>query len=86
MLLHQQGFHSMETETLLNIRQVAKYLGVASGTLYHWLSEHKGPPPIRLSSRCVRWRPSDVEAWLAERVVVDFRSRSGKKGVEVRGK
>ena len=74
----------METEGLLNIQQVATYLRVSTGTLYHWLSQRRGPPPIRFSSRCLRWRLSDVEAWVEEKVNASqdsdfFRSKSGRR-------
>jgi prophage regulatory protein len=58
----------METEGLMDIDQVSAFLNVSVGTLYHWLSEHRGPPCVRMSSRCLRWRRSDVEAWVSERV------------------
>lgn len=54
----------METERLMNVKEVAKLLNISPGTLYHWVSERKGPPCVRISSRCVRWRPSDVRVWI----------------------
>jgi len=68
----------METENLLNVRQLAELLAVSTGTLYHWLSQRRGPPCIRLSSRCVRWRKSDVTAWLSEQVEKSDRGQRGK--------
>ena len=47
-------------EKLLTIREVAEHLGIATGTAYHWLSAGR-LPCVRLSSRCVRFRESDVE-------------------------
>lgn len=58
----------METEGLMDIHEVAAFLNVSPGTLYHWNSERRGPPSIHLSSRCLRWRRSDVNAWVSERV------------------
>jgi hypothetical protein len=27
-----------------------------------------GPPFVRISARCIRYRPEDLEAWAAERI------------------
>jgi len=58
----------METEGLMDIQDVATFLKISAGTLYHWVSERRGPPYVRLSGGCLRWRRSDVNAWVAERV------------------
>ncbi|MGC2182919.1 MAG: helix-turn-helix domain-containing protein [Terriglobales bacterium] len=52
-------------EKLLTIREVAEHLGIATGTAYHWLSTGR-LPCVRLSSRCVRFRESDVEKMLEQ--------------------
>jgi excisionase family DNA binding protein len=50
-------------EKLLTVRELAKLLGVAEGSVYHWLSQER-LPCIRFSQRCVRFRESDVQALL----------------------
>jgi len=52
----------------MDIHEVASFLKISAGTLYHWVSERRGPPYVRLSGGCLRWRRSDVNAWVAERV------------------
>jgi excisionase family DNA binding protein len=52
---------------LLNIEEVSHLTGLSVGTLYHWISEKK-IPVVRFSSRCVRFRRSDIETWIDERV------------------
>jgi excisionase family DNA binding protein len=47
-------------EKLLNIRELAERLGICPGTAYHWLSQGR-LPCVRFSSRCVRFRESDVQ-------------------------
>lgn len=47
-------------ERLLTVRELARVLGVASGSIYHWLSDGR-LPCIRFSRRCVRFRESDVQ-------------------------
>lgn len=55
----------MNDDRLLDVREAAALLGISPFSLYHWISEKRGIPVIRLSSRCVRFRKSDLEAWIA---------------------
>ena len=51
------------TESLLTVAEVANWLGVAEGTLRYWRHVHRGPQSLTVGG-AVRYRPSDVEAWL----------------------
>jgi len=57
------------TEQLLTIEQLADVLQIPKQTLYRWRSEGSGPRGMRVG-RHVRYRRTDVEAWLDERVAV----------------
>jgi len=48
-------------------KQVAEYLGVPVQTIYQWRTRGYGPPGTRIGKH-VRYRPADVEAWVAKRV------------------
>jgi excisionase family DNA binding protein len=50
-------------ERLLTIRELAERLRISVGTAYHWLSEGR-LPCVRISSRCVRFRESEIEHML----------------------
>jgi excisionase family DNA binding protein len=50
-------------ERLWTERQTADYLQVAVGTLRRWRAEGTGPPALRVG-RTVRYRRSDVDAWV----------------------
>ena len=50
---------------ILNVKEALVYLGIAAGTLYHFVSE-KRIPVIRISARCIRFRERDLEKWLDE--------------------
>jgi excisionase family DNA binding protein len=52
-------------DRLLTVRELAERLGISAGTAYHWLSQGR-LPCVRLSSRCVRFRESDVEEMLEQ--------------------
>jgi excisionase family DNA binding protein len=54
----------MSDERLLTVREVASLLGLSVGSVYHLISQ-KRIPVVKLSSRCVRFRRSDIDAWIA---------------------
>lgn len=51
----------------LTIKQLAEVLQVPVATIYQWRYLGEGPKGIRVSGRHVRFRRSDVEAFLRER-------------------
>jgi excisionase family DNA binding protein len=62
---------------LLSIEQVSEITGVSVGTLYHWVSQ-KRIPVVRFSSRCIRFRLSDIEAWLSEKIIAPEGTRGSR--------
>jgi excisionase family DNA binding protein len=61
----RRGMTSKETERmLLTVRDVAKLTGFSVGTLYHFVSQRR-IPVVRISSRCIRFRRSDLEQWIS---------------------
>jgi excisionase family DNA binding protein len=54
--------HDVSCERLLSIKEVAQITGLKVGSLYHLVSQ-KRIPVIRLSRRCIRFRPSDLRTW-----------------------
>ena len=74
-------------EKLLSIQDVSEITGLSVGTLYHFLSQRK-IPVVRISSRRVRFRQSDIEQWLAGKVVpsrdplCSLTSKRGRKRAE----
>lgn len=55
-------------EPLLTAAEVARILGVRPKRVYEL-----GVPAVRISEKCLRWRPSAVQAWL------DSRSEGGSR-------
>jgi len=43
--------------------------GLSVETLAQWRSQRRGIPYVKISRNCVRYRQSDLDAWLAERIV-----------------
>jgi len=54
---------------LMTINDVADHLGVPVNTLYQWRSKGYGPAGRRVG-KYVRYRPEDVDAWIAEQGAV----------------
>lgn len=50
---------------LMSIHDVSDHLGIPVGTLYQWRTRGKGPKGLRMG-RYVRYRPEDVETWIAQ--------------------
>lgn len=50
---------------LMTIADVSEHLGIPVGTLYQWRVKGYGPKGRRMG-KYVRYRPEDVDAWIAE--------------------
>ena len=50
---------------ILRMPEVCQYTGIRRSSVYRKLAEGSFPPPIRLGSRAVGWRLSDIDAWIA---------------------
>jgi excisionase family DNA binding protein len=55
-----------KNDELLTVQQLAELLKVPVSTVYRWRYLGVGPRGIRVSGRHVRYRRSDVEAYLVE--------------------
>jgi predicted DNA-binding transcriptional regulator AlpA len=55
------------SESLLDEKDVATFLHVSLGTVRRWRLFRKGPKYIKVSDASVRYRPADVDAYLASR-------------------
>ncbi|WP_239456616.1 helix-turn-helix transcriptional regulator [Nocardioides solisilvae] len=52
-------------EPLMNIEELAEYLGVPVATIYDWRVAGKGPCAIRVG-RSLKFAVGDVRAWLTD--------------------
>jgi predicted DNA-binding transcriptional regulator AlpA len=59
----------VESESLISQRNAAAFLNLSVRTMEGMRSRGVGPKFVRLSARCVRYRWSDVQAWLETREV-----------------
>ena len=56
-------------QRLLNEREVATSCSISVLTLRKWRSVKRGPKFIKIST-LVRYRPEDIDAWIAEQKAV----------------
>jgi predicted DNA-binding transcriptional regulator AlpA len=61
----------MAEERLLTESETAQILRVKSSTLRYWrkTAQHRGPNYVKIESRLVRYRLTDLEAYLKRRTV-----------------
>ena len=52
-------------EHLLSIGEVTGRVGLARATVYRRMATGQFPAPLALGPQTVRWRESDIEAWIA---------------------
>lgn len=55
------------SQKLLRRREVEQIVGLSRSTIYAAISTGRFPRPVRVGSRGVRWRLSDVLLWMASR-------------------
>lgn len=51
-------------DRLITEKEVAFAVGLSHGTIREKVKARTFPPPVQASERCVRWRLSDVLAWI----------------------
>jgi hypothetical protein len=54
----------MQADEMLNQEEAAQFLHVQPRTLESWRQRRIGPRFVRYSTRCVRYRAQDLQAWL----------------------
>lgn len=55
-------------ERFLRLPDVEQQTGKKKSAIYHDMKLGLFPKPIRLGRRCVAWRESEVQVWMAERI------------------
>jgi predicted DNA-binding transcriptional regulator AlpA len=65
----RKALHTVAENRLLTPEDVAAITGLSVETLAQWRSQKRGPPYLKISRNCVRYRQSDLDGWVAERIV-----------------
>jgi prophage regulatory protein len=56
-----------DSAELLRKRDILQWLGVTADTLARWRRAGRFPQPLQIGPRVIRWRRSDIVAWLDTR-------------------
>ena len=56
-------------DRLLRRRQVEEITGMSRSSIYRLMQDGEFPRPVRIGPSAVRWRASDITAWLESRPV-----------------
>ena len=54
-------------QRLLRRQEVEELTGLSRASIYRLISEGEFPRPVRVSATGVRWRSSDISAWIQSR-------------------
>lgn len=68
------------TTFVLRIRDVIQRTGLSQSTIYNYMSVGTFPKPLRLGSKAVGRRDSDVEDWIAARPVSPLGRPASRRG------
>jgi prophage regulatory protein len=60
--------YAMEPDRFLRMQSVLDRTGLSRATLYRQISEGSFPRQLQLTRRCVAWRESEIESWMAGRL------------------
>lgn len=60
----QPEWAALHDDALLKLALVVALTGLSGSYLYRKIATHQFPAPVRLGSRCSRWRAGDVKQWL----------------------
>ena len=55
------------TDRLLRLSEVRTRTALGRSTIYRKMRDGAFPEPLKIGARAVRWRESEVEAWLVAR-------------------
>lgn len=51
-------------DRLLRLRAVTERVGMSKATLYRKIADGSFPKPVSIGGPSVRWRASDIDAWM----------------------
>ena len=57
----------MATETLIGRQEVERMVGLSRSTIYDAMRRGDFPLPLKVGPKAVRWRSSEIEAWVESR-------------------
>ena len=62
---------NVQPDAILRAAAVAERIGLARPTIYRMIKDGEFPRPVKITTRAVGWRESDVAAWIASRELAE---------------
>lgn len=73
----RQPAYPATAESLLCLPEVEAVVGMKKSKIYALLRQGKFPAPVRLGPRSVRWKSTDVQAWI-DNLKTDVTGKEGE--------
>lgn len=68
--INPQPLHAVQlADALLKIQTVSAVTALSAASVYRKLAAKQFQEPVRLGTRCTRWRAADIRAWMAAQTV-----------------
>ena len=55
------------SDRLLRRQEVEELTGLSRASIYRWMGSGEFPRSVRVGSKAVRWKESDITAWIQSR-------------------
>lgn len=68
-MVRPPAYPPLPSSPFLTLYEVAEILTISPHTLRHWRMAGKGPVPVKLEGRMLRFERGEVERWLKEQRV-----------------
>lgn len=65
-------------ERLLKLGEVCHKTSLGSTFIYQQIKKERFPKSIKLAEKCVRWRESEIDAWILQRQAESVASAGGQ--------
>jgi len=70
------AFHS-QPNGLLKRQEIETELKISCATIYRWIKSGAFPKPIQLGSNMVRWKATDINAWISSKEECTSQPKTG---------
>ena len=58
-------------DRLMRLQEVEEVTGLKHASIYRFMRDGSFPLPVRVSATAVRWKESDIAAWIESRPVAE---------------
>ncbi len=63
----------IQVNTMLNIQEVLRLIGVSRRTLYHMIEEKNFPSPYKITNSRIAWKKAQIMEWLSNLKYAEYK-------------